>query len=238
MLLPLVEPLTAVVPYKSTSDMPQRPHGHRWTAVLVACAVCLMTLLAAAQQPSQTRSPQTTLRSSIELVRIDVAVFDERGRHVRGLTANDFTVFDRGKPQAVAAFEEVSHQRGQAIAGGPALPLTVRMDVASNQTAQSDRLVVMVVDDLHIWRGRTDTAQTIARPSGQLTILHGSDGAAVRESIRWTPDANGSVGLRVPLERLTPGAYIQRITAINGADSATRETGFVLHEASRSTTLR
>ena len=43
------------------------------------------------------------------------------------------------------------------------LPPTARLDVASNQSAQSDRLVVMVVDDLHIYRGRTDKAKALAR---------------------------------------------------------------------------
>ncbi len=63
----------------------------------------------------------------------------------------------------MAAFEEVTHQRGDTSASVPPLPITVHADVASNQTAQSDRLVVMVVDDLHIWSGRTDTAKSIAR---------------------------------------------------------------------------
>lgn len=43
------------------------------------------------------------------------------------------------------------------------MPITVPTGIASNQTAQSGRLVVLVIDDLHIWRGRTETARTIAR---------------------------------------------------------------------------
>ena len=138
-------------------------HGFRSIAAAATCTVCVAGALVNAQRPAPSTQPQTTFRSSIELVQIDAVVVDEQGRHVRGLTAKDFRIFDRGKPQAVAAFEEVTHRRAEAAASAPPLPLTVRADVASNQNAQSDRLVVMVVDDLHIWQGRTDTARTIAR---------------------------------------------------------------------------
>ena len=109
---------------------------------------------------------QTTFRTGIELVQIDVVVLDEQGRHVRGLKATDFELRDRGKPQSVAAFEEITHERPARPAVGrepiaPAAPLP--LDVANNQTLQSERLVVLVIDDLHIWHGRTEAAKTIAR---------------------------------------------------------------------------
>jgi len=45
----------------------------------------------------------------------------------------------------------------------PGTVKSVKLDVSNNQTAQADRLVVMVVDDLHIYRERTDRARDIAR---------------------------------------------------------------------------
>ena len=140
-------------------------HQHRLPSIAAAatCTLCVAGALVNAQRPAQSRQPQTTFRASIELVQIDAVVVDEQGRHVRGLTAKDFVIFDRGKRQAIAAFEEVTHRRAEASANGPVLPVTVRTGVATNQTPQSSRLVVMVIDDLHIWRGRTETARTIAR---------------------------------------------------------------------------
>ena len=105
---------------------------------------------------------QPTFRSNVELVQVDVVVVDKDGTPVRGLKQADFTVTDRRKPQTIATFDEVSHDRG-ADAAAPALPPLVPRDVSSNRTAQSDRLVVMVVDDLHIYTGRTDRAKEIAR---------------------------------------------------------------------------
>jgi VWFA-related protein len=136
--------------------------GARRIAASAAVAVCLTVGSLGTELPAEIPSPQPTFRSGIEVVQIDVVVIDERGDHVRGLTAGDFEIFDRGKPQAVAAFEEVTHARAD-VAPGPMLPLGVRTSVATNQTVQSDRLVVMVIDDLHIWRGRTDRVKEIAR---------------------------------------------------------------------------
>jgi VWFA-related protein len=117
--------------------------------------ILLLSEALLAQQPS--------FKSGVELVQADVVVVDAGGRHVRGLKAADFSVWDRGKPQTVATFEEVSHERPPAApaAADPARP--VRLDVGSNRTARASRLAVMVVDDLHIYKGRTERARKIAR---------------------------------------------------------------------------
>ena len=108
--------------------------------------------------PQQAQPP--TFRSNIELVQVDVVVVDKDGNPIRGLQRADFTLLDRGKPQTVATFDEISHAP-DATAAIPSIP-SVRLDVASNQTAQADRLIVLVIDDLHIWKGRTDRAKQIA----------------------------------------------------------------------------
>src|SRR6185436_12037438 len=130
------------------------------TRNLSVLVVAALGATLAAQQPSQ--QPTPTFRSGVDLVQVDVVVLDDHGRHVRGLTRADFTLLDRRKPQAIAAFEEVTHEH-LPDAARPKLPPTVRRDVSSNTTAQADRLIVMVVDDLHIYRERTARAQQIAR---------------------------------------------------------------------------
>src|ERR1700684_1858432 len=44
------------------------------------------------------------LRRSSDLVRIDVEVTDKSGKPIKGLTANQFTITDEGKPQAIKSF--------------------------------------------------------------------------------------------------------------------------------------
>jgi hypothetical protein len=104
-----------------------------------------------------------------------VVVVDKDGAPVRGLTAGDFALRDRGRAQAIATFDEMSHDRMEAPV---ALPSSVKRDVSSNQTAQAGRLVVMVVDDLHIYKERTDRAKEIARkviadlgPQSSMAVL-------------------------------------------------------------------
>jgi VWFA-related protein len=127
------------------------------------------------QQPKATQPP--TFRSSVDLVHVDVVVVDKDGQPVKDLPQNAFTVKDRGKTQSVATFEEIGREAIRADEGAPALP-SVRIDVANNQSVQSDRLVIMVVDDLHIWKGRTDRAKQIARdvvnklgPESSMAVL-------------------------------------------------------------------
>src|SRR5204862_1031847 len=51
--------------------------------------------------------PQSTFRSGIDIVRLDVSVLDKERMPVRGLTAADFTVLEDGKPQPIVAFDAV-----------------------------------------------------------------------------------------------------------------------------------
>ncbi len=125
----------------------------------IALSVASFLLVCTASLPAQ----QTTFRSRIELVNIDAVVVDKDGNAVRGLKASDFALTDRKKPQTVANFEEVSHERPASAIAMPALPPTLKLDVATNTSVQADRLVMVFVDDLHIWKGRTDIAKALAR---------------------------------------------------------------------------
>jgi VWFA-related protein len=117
-------------------------------------ALLLAVLLVPGQQP------QPTFKSRIDLVQVDVVVVDKGGNQVRGLKAEDFVLSDRGRPQAIATFEEITHRRDTVA---DLFPVALKRDVASNQGPQADRLVVLVLDDLHIYKGRTARAQQIAR---------------------------------------------------------------------------
>jgi Ca-activated chloride channel homolog len=52
---------------------------------------------------SQTRSP-FTIRDEVNLVLLDVSVRDSKGGFVGGLTKDDFTVYEDGKPQPITEF--------------------------------------------------------------------------------------------------------------------------------------
>jgi VWFA-related protein len=101
--------------------------------------------LATWQVPSpQAPSPQPVFRGGVDVVQLDVLVLDTKRQPVRGLTAADFTVRERGKPQPVVAFAEVNVPDPVA----PAAPWLreVGPDVTSNDL-QTRRLIVLVLDD-------------------------------------------------------------------------------------------
>ena len=116
-------------------------------------------LVGAALQDRPQRPP--VFRTNTELVEIDVVVVDKAGQRVHGLTKDDFVLKERKKPQAIETFTEVQREL-ERVKELPPLPPETQIDVATNTSAQAGRLVVLVLDDLHVWRGRTATVRDIA----------------------------------------------------------------------------
>ena len=115
-------------------------------------------VLVAAWPAVSARQQQPVFRARTDLVQIDVVVVDAEGRPVRGLSKDDFLVFDRARPQTVAAFEEFAHERPAA----PILPPTVKLDVANNTVAAADRIVMLILDDLH-FQAKTEDVKAMTR---------------------------------------------------------------------------
>jgi hypothetical protein len=78
-----------------------------------ACGVTIVAAVAAQQLPPP------TFRATVDLVRLDVVVVDSEGHAVHGLAREDFEVLDRGRPQRLAAFDEISHERAGSLAAPP-----------------------------------------------------------------------------------------------------------------------
>jgi VWFA-related protein len=127
-------------------------------ASVAAGVAALVVASAAAQQSAQ----QPVFRARTDLVSVYVVAVDANGDPVHGLTKDDFELTDRKQHQEIAVFDEVSHTDTPATPEF-VLPPTVRRDVASNNASAGDRLVVVVVDDLHVYRQRTDRAKGIVR---------------------------------------------------------------------------
>ena len=70
----------------------------------VRAGVVLALGLSAALAAAQTGPPPAVYRSGTDLVVLQVSVSDSQRRHVPGLRAENFTVFDEGVPQPLAVF--------------------------------------------------------------------------------------------------------------------------------------
>jgi len=129
------------------------------TRVALSLAFVALPFALGAEGPAPPQAAQApTLRASVDQVVVDVIVTDANGRPVTGLTAGDFEVVERGRPQAVSTFSEVS------------LPFVRREvslppagDVRSNARAGDARVYVLLLDDANVRLDRTPVVQTAAR---------------------------------------------------------------------------
>jgi VWFA-related protein len=76
--------------------------------VLVRSTGAAVVLWVAAASFAQQEPPAVPVfPSAVELVTVDAVVLDDRGRPVRGLKREDFTLTEDGRPQEIASFEAV-----------------------------------------------------------------------------------------------------------------------------------
>lgn len=135
-------------------------------------ATCVLAALAlaptAAQSPPPVQAP--TFRAAVDLVHLDVSVLDRNRRPVRGLTAEDFTILEDGRPQAVSTFSAVD----VPDADPPTAPWMrqVDSDTRRNDTLDDRRLFVLVMDDgaaqqnMHARRAAKDAARAFIERLG------------------------------------------------------------------------
>ena len=175
----------------------------RSTAPVLAMVAALAWTSEARQQPPPQNQP--TFRVGVDLVQVDVSVLDRNRRPVTGLTQNDFTILENGKPQEIVAFAPID-------VPGPEEPTArwirdVGPDVRSNSLGDG-RLFAIVLDDaaMPFDLRAAVSAKQIAR--GVIERLGTADLAAViytqdnRRSVDFTQDRSR---LLAAIEAFKPG---------------------------------
>src|SRR6202522_2521889 len=107
-----------------------------------------------AQQAAAHQS-SAVLRSSSDLVRIDVEVTDKSGKPIKGLTANQFTITDEGRPQAITSFSFADIEAIETATADDSKPIVVAVDNDGPNSPSADaisdalrdrRLIVLFFD--------------------------------------------------------------------------------------------
>src|SRR5271156_2216830 len=107
-----------------------------------------------AQQAAAHQS-SAVLRSSSDLVRIDVEVTDKSGKPIKGLAANQFTITDEGKPQAITSFSFADIEAIETATADETKPIVVAVDNDGPNSPSADaisdalrdrRLIVLFFD--------------------------------------------------------------------------------------------
>jgi len=91
--------------------------------------------------------PETKLRTSTDLVVVDVTVDDRQQNHVHQLAASNFTVLEDGKPQTIKIFEE------HAMSAVAPLPPAPRLEPGTftnySPVPANGALVILLFDELN-----------------------------------------------------------------------------------------
>ncbi len=106
--------------------------------------------------------PPVTFKVEVNYVEVDAVVVDKQGNFVRDLKADDFQLFEDGKPQKIRAYSlvEIPVERAEK-------PLFVKQpiepDVQTNARGLDGRLYLIVLDDLHTAAMRSERVRAAAR---------------------------------------------------------------------------
>ena len=141
--------------------------------------------------------------AQVSAITVDVVVLDKSGAPVRGLTRDDFTVLEDGRPQTIVGFEARDLQGGRPSAERPVTsPL---FGTNEDAAARPGRTLILLIDDLGltpIVAGQVQTAigkwlRANPVPGDEVTLINTSG------DIWWVDKVGtGRTDLLAVLERL------------------------------------
>jgi VWFA-related protein len=132
---------------KGVKEVKTSRGSRRLGSVLFAVFTSL-TLFTSFLLAKQSTPQAPTFKSRVEIVQLDVSVLDKRRQPVRGLTENDFTILEDGKPQKIVGFSTFDTDDAAPPATG--WMRDVPPDVTTNDMKAESRLFVLVMDDAMI----------------------------------------------------------------------------------------
>ena len=132
--------------------------------LLVAWCLGAAALLPA-QEPQQPAAPaeQTpTFRTGVDVIAVDVAVMDSRGRPIEDLLAPDFEVRIDGQPRRVVSAElvKIDVEAAKKEAADPFDPV-----FTTNQRPRNGRMIMLALDQLHV---RSGAARTVLQAAARF----------------------------------------------------------------------
>src|SRR6202050_3972385 len=172
---------------------------------------------------SSRQNPVSVLRTSSDLVRIDVEVTDKSGKPIKGLRADQFVVTDNGKRQDISSFSYADIESIEAAGAEDAKPVVVPVDNegpnAPSAEAISDqlrdrRLIVLFFDLTSMQTDDLIRAHDAAQKFVKQQMTKADVVAVVAFSTRITVLANFTN------DRATINKAIAQLTANSSSDLA------------------
>jgi VWFA-related protein len=194
------------------------------SSLLIVLLLVLSPISTWAQTPQHPKpGAEDVVKITTSLIQVDATVLDKKGKPVKGLTADDFEVYENGKKQAITNFsfvelesekekttEQIAANPAKGAVAAPPVPLRLRPE-------QVHRTVALVVDDLGLSVMSVDVVKASLKkfvdeqmlPGDVVAIIRTGSGAgalqqfttdkrilhAAIDRIRWNPHGRGGVNM-------------------------------------------
>jgi VWFA-related protein len=120
--------------------------------LVISLSVLLVTGAVWGQEKQTKPVESETIKISTELVQLDAVVVDKEGKVVRGLSKDDFELYESGKKQHISFFEFVEAGSGAAAQAAARPPKAGNPGISGQGLSEMDvrRTYAFVIDDLTI----------------------------------------------------------------------------------------
>ena len=203
----------------------------RYGVTLLAVTLLLGGSAHVAQEPQTGTSPAeqgptVTFRTGVDFVEVHAVVTDENGAFVRGLTRDDFEIYEEGKPQTPAVFAFIDTPVEPRFAPLHAVE-PVDADVRETSETFEGRVYVLLLDDLHTGIVQTVAVKDAARrfvekymgANDWAAVLHASGRADASQELTNSPRLLLSAIDKFQGRKL-PSAGAERLAAHLTADNS------------------
>ena len=189
--------------------------------------------------PAVTPGGKATIRSTVSLVEIDVQVIGRDGKPIKGLTQDQFTVTEDGKPQKVATFEYNDIEKIETAGKGEEAPITIPIGAVTSPeeikaVVHDHRMIVLFFDMtslqpedlLRSTRAAQKYLQEQMTPADLVGVV--AFGNTLKVIANFTNDRqllSQAIDALVPGHEAALASLADMATAANGEAAVTEDTG-------------
>jgi len=202
---------------------------------LVISAGAIATIAATPQE--RPAGQGFSFRTGVELISVSATVTDDRGRFVSGLRAEDFQIYEDGKPQSIQQFES----ERVPVSLGIALDTSGSMlgeKLAAAQAAINRFLLDLLSDQDEVFLFRFDSRPTLVQGwtpdrrsvSRSLSGLRATGGTAVYDTVAEAlPLAQSGTRRKKALVVISDGNDTSSRTRLDAVQQAIRESEVLVY---------